>query len=332
MNLALAINEPYLRYAYVMLTSVFENHKEEAVSVFLLHGGIAEEKLHIYDELAERYGQSIRCLAITEELFPKTLPSTEKWPLEIYYRLALPFLLSEERILYLDADIIVNRSLKPLYETELSGALLSACPDISDGNLSELQNQLFHNLMQEADFHYYNSGVLLMDLAGIRREFTLEALIGQVFTLKDLLSAFDQDLINYVFHGRILPQDASVYNHFARIGYLRGIGYEEIMAGNTAIVHYSGPKPWSAVNLRTNVEKLWWDYAKKTPFYRELLEELLYAEMDAGYRSTNEFRYQELLLTDVQNERDRLKKREQELLLVMEESRKLIEKLSGGGA
>lgn len=331
MNIAVAINQPYIRYAYVMLTSVLEQHRDESVTVCILHSGIPEKELEIYEKLAEKYGQTIRCLSVTEDLFPKELPCSEKWPIEIYYRLALPFLLPDEteRILYLDADIIVNRPLTELYELALGENLFAACPDISDGNLSDLQKELFAEYLKEPDFHYYNSGVLLMNLDGLRKSYTLEGLVEKALELQDQLSAFDQDLINYMFHGKILMQDPGRYNHFARIGYLRGIGYEELLQNQVAIVHYSGPKPWSAINLRTNVEKLWWDYAKKTPFYQELLEELLYDEMEAGYRSTNEFRYQNMLCEEAERENKCLREREKELLTVMEESRKLIEQLSG---
>lgn len=333
MNFAVAINDGFLRYAYVMITSLLENHKGREVTVYVLHRGIDREKLFVFEKLAKQYDQTIHCLEIREDMFPGELPCSEKWPVEIYFRLALPYLLpKEERILYLDADVIVNQSLSELYETELEGHLLAACPDVSDGSLSDLQKELFRDYLDEEGFHYYNSGVLLMDLEGIRREFSFEYLIDQAFLLQEKLSAFDQDLINFVFRSRILELEAARYNHFARIGFLRGIGYEEILERRIAIIHYSGPKPWSAVNLRTNVEKLWWVYAKMTPYYREMMEELLYAEMEKGYQSTNEFRYQTILYEESEREKEHLKAREKELLEVMEQSRRLIEKLSEGNS
>ena len=52
---------------------------------------------------------------------------------------------------------------------------------------------------------------------------------------------------------------------------------------DTAIIHYTGFKPWDSGNCHYDIEKLWWEYAKKTPFYQELLEEFLDNTMTDTY-------------------------------------------------
>ena len=48
--------------------------------------------------------------------------------------------------------------------------------------------------------------------------------------------------------------------------------YERVK-NETAIVHYAGYKPWdSASHVHYDIEKLWWDYAKLVPQYKELME------------------------------------------------------------
>lgn len=34
-------------------------------------------------------------------------------------------------------------------------------------------------------------------------------------------------------------------------------------------------KPWEGQYVHYDIEKLWWDYAKHTPFYVELMEEFM---------------------------------------------------------
>ena len=50
-----------------------------------------------------------------------------------------------------------------------------------------------------------------------------------------------------------------------------------------AIIHYTGYKPWEAGNCHYDIEKRWWDYARRTPFYQELLEEFLDQSLTDGH-------------------------------------------------
>ncbi|MCR5055137.1 MAG: glycosyltransferase family 8 protein [Lachnospiraceae bacterium] len=332
MNIAIALNKKFLRYGYVMLTSLFENNKDEDISVTVLHRGLTEADFRNYMELAGKYGQRLSPLEITEEMIPSGLPSTEKWPIEVYFRLMLPFLLPEsvERLLYLDTDIIVGRPLKELYEIDLSGNLMAAVPDNSDGNLSDLQNRIFEEIIaSDRDFHYMNSGVLLMDIKALRDAYTPEGFVDTAVKLKDLITAFDQDIINYMFHGRIKSLPAEKYNLFARLFYNSGYDYRKVKAAGTVIIHYTGPKPWSGVNLRTDMEKFWWEYAVMTPYYHEFLEELVMAEIENGFENTNEFKYQLYQREQLLDEIDALRARAKEYEQALKDCSALLQKLGG---
>lgn len=55
---------------------------------------------------------------------------------------------------------------------------------------------------------------------------------------------------------------------------MSNIHYAEVKK-DTAIVHFSGPKPWSGNHMRCDIEELWWEYARLTPFHQELMEEFI---------------------------------------------------------
>ena len=321
MNIAIALNEAFLRYGYVLLTSIFENNRSWDVTVYVLYRGIDEDRFAAYLKLASEYGQKVIPVEVPETMIPSDLPVTDKWTLEIYFRLALPELLPKEaeRVLYLDTDVAVDDDLRELYDADIAGVdgdyLIAGSPDISDGNLSDLQKELFVDMLKDEGFHYINSGVIVMNIHKLREVCSIDMLVAKIRELKPYLSAFDQDLINYVFYGRIRYLDARRFNHFARIYYNQGIGIRQAREEHTVIVHYAGPKPWSATNLRTDIELIWWEYAKKTPYYTAFMEELLFAMMERGYENTNEFKYQ--------------KYKEQQYLDVIRDSKALIEKLTG---
>lgn len=86
----------------------------------------------------------------------------------MYYRLLAPCFLPDRltRILYLDPDILVINSLRPLWETDLEGRLFAAAAHTGKTNLANNINQV----RLGTDNKYYNSGVLLMNLEQGRKE------------------------------------------------------------------------------------------------------------------------------------------------------------------
>ncbi len=328
MNIAISLDKNFINVGYVMLTSLFMNHKESDVSVYVLYRGLEEGDFLPYHNLAQKFGKNLYLLNVPENMIPSSLPVSDKWPSEIYFRLALPYLLpDEERILYLDTDIIINNDLSELYNLPFNNLLFYAAPDNSDGNLSEKQCELFGDLLNNPDFHYANSGVLLMNLEGIRNEFKITDITGFIEKNRRLLTAFDQDTINYLLNGRIgfLPHEK--YNLFARLYHNSGYTYDKVREKGTCIIHYTGPKPWSGESLRTDMEKFWWEYAKETPYYHEFMEQSLFTEMNKNYENTNEFLYQLYLLQEAENREAALREREKEYISLLNESSALLEKL-----
>ena len=284
MNIAIAVNEKFVKYACVMLTSVFENHKDKEVQVFVLYGQVADEELQHFHNLGSKYNQKIHLVKMEKKWFPEELPHTEEWPLEVYYRLALTDILPKEidRILYLDVDVIVKDSIWEFYNTDFQGKSLCVCPDMSalSGGMSYAQRELFNEYMKEKEFQYFNSGVLLMNIGKIRENVSLDYFICTALQVN--IAVADQDLLNYVFHGDVLYLDENKYNLFAKLAYNAGYGYDWVKE-NTSIIHFAGRKPWQHEALHFNTEKFWWKYAKLTPFYTQLLEDIVLNEVESGF-------------------------------------------------
>lgn len=288
MNIAVSINEKYILYAYVTLTSLFENNSKEHINVYVLYGQKEDRVLHAFDELAKKYGQNIHYLEMSQAVFGDKLPRNDTWTVEIYYRLALPEVLPDEvdRILYLDVDIIVTDSLSKLYDMDLQGKSIGACKDMGvlygSGPLSDKQEELFGIFMKDGEYAYFNSGVMLMNIAKMRKEKRSAASfveVGERFA--DYING-DQDILNYVYHDDVVYADTERYNLFARALYNMGRDYTWVKE-HGAIVHFVGRKPWHHEAVRYNTEKLFWEYAKKTPYYTALLEQVVIGEVESGF-------------------------------------------------
>lgn len=288
MNVAISITENYIEYAYVMLSSLFENNKNRKINTYILYNNIDIEKMSLFEVLEEKYHQNIICQNIPDDIIPEELHTMQHWPKEVYFRCYLPMILpeSEDRVLYIDTDTIINGSLDNLYDISFMNHSLVACKDygVLKGNLTDKQNELFSGI---ADFNkddYFNSGILLFNLDRIRTKITVEDIINTAIELNDKLFAPDQDLLNYIFHGDVYYEDYMKYNLFARLHFNEGYDYDRAKE-NAVIIHYTGRKPWTGAALRYNTERLWWEYASMLPegILAKLQQNFILEEIDSNF-------------------------------------------------
>lgn len=79
----------------------------------------------------------------------------------------------------------------------------------------------------------------------------------------------DQDILNYVHWKKVGYAEKNKYNFGARSGHKKGWVYEDVKE-KVAIVHFTEDKPWTNGDFHYDIEKLWWEYAKKSTFYNQL--------------------------------------------------------------
>ena len=188
---------------------------------------------------------------------------------------ALPQL---DRVLYLDADIIVRRDIAELYRSDLGDKPVGGVLDL--GMYMRLRRESVHGDPALGDYFarlglnlhqspYVNSGVLLMDLAALRAfEFSARALAFSKARGAELIT-MDQCLINTLLSGRIALLDPR-WNAFCHVlhqprrhHYLpRRLRADlKLQQSEPWLVHYTGPnKPWNSAEVWRAAD--WWAYAE----------------------------------------------------------------------
>lgn len=197
-----------------------------------------------------------------------------------YLRLALPGLLPEvDRILYMDADVLVRESLAPLWETPMEGMLLAAVKgavNLSDKWEWNSERPYWH-LLSGAKGGYINAGVTLLHLSEIRKrgldarwhELTREKFYYQD---QDILNMTCQGAISYLppKYNRLAYLEDNDFGQFVEEGiYTREEVREAVQS--PAIIHYAGDKPWKRFD--TNLGSLWWDYVNAQPDLKDMFDE-----------------------------------------------------------
>lgn len=200
-----------------------------------------------------------------------------------FLRFQIPRVLPHlERVIYLDADVLVLRDLGRLYATELAENVIGAAVDIP------LQQMLWGNggCPGDTDFlnqletapgftkkeleGYVNSGVLLMQLTGLRRLNFETAAVKMLRESGRNLRLGDQDVMNFLLKGRIRHIDPRWNSMVTRIN--RNTPFRDPSAAaafklqqrRPFILHFTDvPKPWSLTGLPRKAA-LWWLYASRS--------------------------------------------------------------------
>jgi lipopolysaccharide biosynthesis glycosyltransferase len=118
-----------------------------------------------------------------------------------YARLLIPELLPAfvDKTIYLDCDTVVNDDIAKLFDMDLRGRSLLAARDYSTTTVSERNGIRNHrDLGIPADAHYFNAGVLVIDVAKWRNSDTTESLLRYVKTNERILQMADQETLNAV--------------------------------------------------------------------------------------------------------------------------------------
>ena len=195
-NILCATDKNFVPYCGIMLTSLFENNKDEHIVVYLLvDDTVKEPEKSKYLLLAEQYKQSIQIIQVDASTFEKYPVYNKQWTNSIYYRLLAAELLpdSVDKIIYLDADIIVTRSIREMWEIDIKKYALGVVQDIWAPN-----QQVYDRLGLENDKNYFNSGSMLLNLKYWREH---DLSIKYMTYIKDNFEKLwfnDQDTLNGV--------------------------------------------------------------------------------------------------------------------------------------
>lgn len=261
-NLFFACDDHYLPFLAVTLTSLKENRdKSRHYALRILHTGLSPENIRRVSGFAED-DFSVEFYDISPKMadMAAKFHTRDYYSASTYYRLFIPELFPElDKALYLDADLVIQGDISRLFDTELGTDLVGAIPDGIINTIPELGLYATNRLGTASTRHYFNAGVLLMNLAQMRQCHFLEnflALLGAV----TFQVAQDQDYLNVLCRGRV-----------TYLGYEWNTMPTGIWGDSPRLIHYNlDSKPWQRDDVPFG--ELFWDYAQRSGFLPELQE------------------------------------------------------------
>lgn len=273
MNILIAANDKIIIAVQVFLISLYVNN--ENCTVYFLYNQLSQKSRKKVNKIAEKFHQKIEYLYVDAEIF-KEAPVAEHLGFEAYFRLMAADILPDnvKRILYLDVDIIADKSLRNLYGMDMDGVCVCACEDPalkyinycckdaeSIERRSVLKNKIYDNLNFSKEDKYFNSGVMLMNIELMKAEgYTEKFFFSYIRENKTKIICHDQDILNSVFHNQVcwIPYKYNyrtyLYNNRTAEEMEREITREAVL------VHYV-EKPWKKPDCIGG--RLFWSYAEK---------------------------------------------------------------------
>lgn len=246
-DILVTLDEHYLEPLKVMLMSLHQNNLDEKFNIWLIHNDISQEKLRQLDDFLSAFKMSLTTVRTPEHLFADA-PTVERYPKEMYYRLACGQILPESvrRVIYLDPDTLIINSIRPLWTLDLKGNVFAAAVHAGLTNISEGIN----NIRLGINHGYFNSGIMVIDVEQARQKIQLADIYETIDQYGSRLLLPDQDVMNYLYGDITLEIPEEIWNYDTRQSptYLaRSLGEHTVhwLAENTVILHFCGkPKPW----------------------------------------------------------------------------------------
>jgi lipopolysaccharide biosynthesis glycosyltransferase len=294
-TVAVAINDGYIDPLLVVLLSACRNLSDGwELDVFILG-------YRISDAGQQRLESALDGLPVRLHWLTLDLSAVQtRWPglgnedsITVYYRLFLAEVLprSVDRVLYLDADLLVEGDLAKLWSLPFDGHVVQAVPDAYACRLHipRLARITFsENIRFSPETPYFNAGVLLIDLRRWREENVGKQAVSLLWKYGGQLAGRDQDALNCSLAGRWkrLPptwnfHELPEHPHTWEPG---GASAEELREAfeQPAIIHFIGWKPWCQT-VRPLHHERWWAIARpagvppvKRPLRLRLCEALVW--------------------------------------------------------
>ena len=239
-HIAFCCDDNYLIPACVMLESLMRKNEDIQFVAHTFADDLSEESIEKLKNTLESGGSELILYELPEhskELI-QNAPTLKHVSIATYYRLFLPYVIDESirKVLYLDCDILIRRSVKGLFRKTNPGTIIVGVADLNEEEHAERVG---------VDV-YVNAGVLTMDMIGIRMMYSMESMAEEIVKIisqpKKIIMG-DQDIINLLFAGHI--QKVPLMYNFQRVAQKAYCLKHPSVVKNTVIAHFiATDKPW----------------------------------------------------------------------------------------
>ena len=273
-RVVLAADENFARPLAVTARSIIANFVDDRdLELFVIDMGIAPETRDTVAASLVHPRTAVNWVTGADELVAG-LPTVGWFTTAVYARVLIPDLLPADvaRVVYLDSDVVVRKSVDTLFDSTLGDHLGLAAPDQGSPFVSSTWGLAhWYDAGRAPDDHNFNTGVMVMNLEGWRREGVRQQALDYARSDRYWRNV-DQEAINAVAGTRFGTIDArwnvqgEVYVEECAVVLPYSREQVEAFKRDPWLIHYSlGTKPWMRGCPHPWVDE-WFKYLDQTAF------------------------------------------------------------------
>jgi lipopolysaccharide biosynthesis glycosyltransferase len=262
-EIAFAATGDYAPMVLTTMLSIVENTHEH-INFHILAENFQDKDKFILKDFLYPFDASVEFINIESNL--KIFKGAQRGWFKsyiIYARILIPELIACSKVIYMDADIIVNYDIKELWDIDLhcndKEYPLAASIDVS---VNKEAKNILKKIQLAPNHQYFNSGVLIINGERWREEKITQRIVNIV---KDTTLTFkfpDQDALNIYFDNNNYLLFEGEYNSSPFFAKQNGEKCKQ------KCYHYLVEKPWADESVAE--ADIFWNYAKRTPYYEQL--------------------------------------------------------------
>jgi len=264
-----ATDNAYCQHLAVTILSLIEHNSTEAFDLIVLSREVTDfHKNHLFKIIQEKTRVSLKFIELGSSCDGSFFIDGHV-SVATYARIFIPQMIGPEinKVLYLDCDLYVADSIRPLWETNIM--------DYALAGVEELVNPRRKSLGIPENKPYVNAGVLLINLDAWRTQDLTNALVHFIENNTGLLTYHDQDALNAVLFNQILylnPRWNVSYSYSHNLFYVKAeqirskTEKQQCLTEEPGIVHFTTDyKPWHYLNPNP-YRHHYWRLLKTTPY------------------------------------------------------------------
>lgn len=285
----------YVPYLYVTIISLLDHiSNKNFYELNILNSDIQEfSKSNILKLVENKKNVKVNFIDVSQicvekqqyfDLFKKANNVTSNHNLVAFYFIFIPeFFAKYEKVLYLDADLVILSDVAELYKQDLHDNVLGGILDFQIISAAK-SNAICRNTRLDTYFSdilkldytkYVNMGVFLVNVTKMKNMNFLDKALNLIKTTPIFYA--DQDVYNTICNDsvEILSPKWNYQSIFDNRAFLKVSGentYQDYFSDFTVpnILHYASKQ--KIPDLKSFFEVMFWKYARKTPYYEALLD------------------------------------------------------------
>ena len=251
----------YSKFVGTTMASIFDNTSEN-VTVHILHDDtLTDSNREKFSWLAGRYNQLVKfynvdklCadeIAYLREKLTDMLKS--RFSIGTFYRLLVKKLFGTGKMIYLDADIVVNMDIAELWRVDMQGLPVASVPEADATHGRMITNKFLINAELVRAEDYFCAGVMMFDLDKIYDVLFRDGV--NFLAYYSACESNDQDILNAFFSKNYLKLEQK-FDSFV---------LAEKPPVAPKIYHYAGNG--LGLNMSNPFDRLWLEYFSRTPWF-----------------------------------------------------------------